>query len=260
MTFKIKKRHKFVIASTLLTLGLFSIQLFQITWRYQAIMVLSVFSYFLSAWALSEGLRKIKWLTILTLPFLFTAGVGLFYFLLPSTYLAKVPVTIIYGLGFYALLLTENIFSVASVRNIQLFRAANAVGFLLTLLAGFFLFNTILSFRFSFWLNFCLVFLVSFPLLVQGLWTVKLEENISKQIWNASFILSLVIAQISLALSFWPVSVSVGSLALVTIMYVALGLYQHQLAERLFKKTINEYVLFGAAVLLFIVFSTKWGG
>ena len=255
---KINKRHKFVISSVLLSAGLFFIQASGITWRYQAIALLTVLSYFISAWTLSGGLTKVKWLTILLLPALYTAGVGLFYFLLPSSYAARIPVVVIYGIGLYALFLTENIYSVSSVRSIQLFRSANAVGFLLTLLTGFFLFNTILSFRFSFWINFLLVFAVSIPLFVQGLWSVKLEDNIPKRIWVASLALSLMTAQVAMALSFWPISVSVGSLALVTIMYTVLGLYQYQLTERLFKKTINEYALFGAAVLLFIVLSTKW--
>jgi hypothetical protein len=89
---------------------------------------------------LREGIDGIEWLTVLTLPPLYTAGVGLFYFLLPVRWLTRLPVAMAYGLGMYVLLLTENIFSVASIRTIQLLRAAQAVGFLLTLVTGFFLY------------------------------------------------------------------------------------------------------------------------
>ncbi len=256
----INKRQKFIISAALLSIGLLAIQLANIAWRYQAILVLTILTYFLSAWSLREGLSGIKWLTVLILPTLFTAGVGLFYFLLPSTWLARLPVAALYGLGLYALLLTKNIFSVAAIRNIQLLRAAHAVGFLLTLLTAFFLYDTVLSFRLPFWLNFIFVFLISFPLFIQGLWSVKLETRISGQIWFYSLALSLIIAEGALALSFWPVTVSAGSLALVTVMYVVLGLTQHYLSQRLFKRTINEYLTVGLVVLAVILITTHWGG
>ena len=256
----ITKRQKFIISAFLLSAGLLAIQLTNIAWRYQAIFGLAVLTYLLSAWSLREGLNGIEWLTVLILPSLFTAGVGLFYFLLPSSWLARLPVAVLYGLGLYALLLTENIFAIAAIRNIQLLRSAHAVGFLLTLLTAFFLYDTILSFRLPFWSNFILVFLVSFPLFFQGLWSVKLEKKISHQIWFYSLALSLVVAEGVLALSFWPVTVSAGSLALITIMYVVLGLTQHQLSQRLFKRTINEYLTVGIIVLGVIIITTHWGG
>lgn len=256
----ISKRQKFIISAALLSIGLLAIQLANISWRYQAIFGLTFLTYLLSVWSLREGISGIEWLTVLILPTLFTAGVGLFYFLLPSGWLARLPVAALYGLGLYALLLTENIFSVAAIRNIQLLRAAHAVGFLLTLLTAFFLYDTILSFRLSFWLNFIFVFLVSLPLFIQGLWSVNLEERISGQIWFYSLALSLIVAEGALALSFWPVTVSAGSLALITIMYVVLGLTQHYLSQRLFKRTINEYLTVGIIVLAVILITTHWGG
>lgn len=256
----INKRQKFIISAALLSASLLAIQLTNTPWRYQAIFVLTILTYLLSAWSLREGVSGIEWLTVLILPTLFTAGVGLFYFLLPSGWLARLPVAALYGLGLYALLLTENIFSVAAIRNIQLLRAAHAVGFLLTLLTAFFLYDTILSFRLPFWLNFVFVFLVSLPLFIQGLWSVNLEEKISGQIWFYSLALALIVAEGALALSFWPVTVSAGSLALITIMYVVLGLTQHYLSQRLFKRTINEYLTVGIVVLLVIILTTHWGG
>jgi len=256
----ISKRQKFIISAALLSASLLTIQLTNVSWRYQAIFGLTILTYLLSAWSLREGVSGIEWLTVLILPTLFTAGVGLFYFLLPASWLARLPVAALYGLGLYALLLTENIFSVAAIRNIQLLRSAHAVGFLLTLLTAFFLYDTILSFRLPFWLNFVFVFLVSLPLFIQGLWSVKLEEKISGQIWFYSLALSLIVAEGALALSFWPVTVSAGSLALITIMYVVLGLTQHYLSQRLFKRTINEYLTVGIIVLAVILITTHWGG
>jgi len=257
---KITKRQKFIASTVILAAGLLTVQFVNIAWRYQTIAGLAVLTYFLSAWSLSEGLSGIEWLTVLTLPTLFTAGVGLFYFLIPVSWLARLPVIALYSLGLYALLLTENIFSVAAIRTIQLLRSAQTVGFLLTLATCFFLFDTVLSYRFNPWLNFFLVFGVSFPLFLQGLWYINLEEKISRQIWLYTIGLSMVLAELSLAFSFWPVNVAVGSLALTTVAYVNLGLAQHHLSERLFPRTTREYLTTGFLVLLIIFLTTRWGG
>lgn len=257
---KISKRQKFVITAILLSVGLLATQLAEISWRYQAIGVLTVLTYILAAWSLSEGLTGIEWFTVLILPTFFTAGIGLFYFLVPATWWTRLPIIGLYGGGIYGLLLTENIFSVAAIRTIQLLRAAQAVGFLLTIITAFFLYDTILSFRFDSWFNFLLVGAISLPLLLQGLWYINLEEKISKKIWFYSLALSLILGEVSLAFSFWPVTVAVGSLGLTTTFYIILGLAQHKLGERLFKRTINEYIGVGIAVLVIIFLTTHWGG
>ena len=258
--FSLDKRKKLVITAFVLALGLLAVQLFTFSWHYWAIIILAALTYLLSSWSLIEGLNGVEWLTVLTLPVLFTIGIGFFYFLTPVSWLVRGPIIILYGVGLYGLLLTENIFSVAAIRTIQLLRSAHAVAFLLTLIISFFLYNVILSFRFDPWFNFLLVFATSFPLLLQGLWCINLEEKITKKIWSYTLALSFVLGEIVLAFSFWPVSVAVGSLSLTTSLYILLGLSQHQVSERLFRRTINEYIGVGVAVLVVIFLTTHWGG
>jgi len=253
------KRQRFIITAVTLSLGLGSIQLANISWRYQAIGLLAVLTYLLGVWSLREGLDHSEWLMVFVLPVFYTIGVGLFYFLLPAELITQLPVVVLYGVGMYALLLTNNIFSVAAIRTIQLLRAAHAVGFLFTLVTAFFLYDTILSFRLDFWLNFLLAGAVSLPLILAALWSVKLEEKISKKIWLYSFGLSFILGQMALAFSFWPVSVASGSLFLVTVMYVVLGLSQLQLGEQLFKRSIYEYLGVGMAILVIMILTTGWG-
>ena len=259
--FKLSKRKRFIITAVILTLGLLAIQLFGITWRYQAIAVLSVLTYLLSAWSLSEGINGVEWFTVLILPVLFTIGVGLFYFLTPALWATRVPVIILYAGGLYSLLLTENIFSVAAIRTIQLLRSAHAVSFLLSLATGFFIYNAILSFRQDFWINFLLVFALSLPLVLQGLWCIELDAaKISRKIWLYSLGISLGLGEIALVFAFWPVTVVVGSLSLITGLYIALGLGQHYLTERLFRRTVVEYLAVGIVVLFVVLITTHWGG
>lgn len=253
------KRQKFILTSIFLASGLFGLQFVEEIYRYQAIGLLTLFSLLLTWWSLKEALAGIRYITTIILPALLTAGVSLFYFLLPSSWISQLPVVVLYAVGFYALLLTENIFSVASIRTIQLLRAAHAVGFLITLLTTFLLFDTIYSFRMIGWINALAVFAVSFPLYLQGLWSVNLEEKLSREIWLYSLFLSIINTQFAFLISFMPSSIAMASLFTTTLVYIQLGITQVHFQERLFKRTIYEYLIVGAVVLVIFIFTSRWG-
>lgn len=254
------KRKKFILSSILLSIGLLLVQFLEITNRYWAILGLVIASFLFSAWSLKEGLGGIEWMTALILPSFYTAGVGLFYFLLPSAWFPRIAVALGFAIGMYSLLLTENIFSVAKVRNIQLVRSAQAVEFLLTLLCAFFLFDVIFAYRLSPWMNAFLVFLTSFFLFFQALWSVRLKEEVSLTEIQYSLIFALILGEIGLSISFWPLSIAIASLFLITILYLVLGLSQSHLDGRLFKRTINEYLILGAVIFIIIFITTSWRG
>lgn len=253
------KRRKFILIAFLLSLGLLGTQFISLEWRYQTVGFLGVLAFFLSAWGLRDDLKGIEWLTLLTLPTFYSVSVSLFYFLLPGHLLTRVLILVLFGIGIYALLLTENIFSVAAIRTIQLLRAAQAVGFLLTLLTAFFLIDTIFSFRLAAGWNALLVFFASFPLLLQGIWSAVLEERLSSQTLCYSLSLALCLTELAFFISFWPATIVVVSLFLVTALYIGLGLVQHHFSGRLFKDTILEFVRIGIIVLIIVFLITKWG-
>lgn len=253
------KRRKFIFSSLLLTAGFILIQLGSLTNRYLAIFLLSLLTVPLTLWSLSEALRGAIWLVSWILPMFFTAGVGLFYFLLPGSLLTAIPIILIYFVGMYVLFLSENIFSVAALRTIQLFRSASAVSFLLTLITSFFLYDTVFSFRLSFYQNALLVFVISFFLFLHGVWSVNLDEKISGKNLLYSFLLALGMGEISLVLSLWPTAITLGSLFLTSLIYVSLGITQAKLSERLFRKTGEEYLTVGLLVLVVLLAYTTWG-
>lgn len=256
-----RKRSKFVLVSGILAVGLLASQWVKVDYRYQVLMGLGLLAYGLSSWALKEDLRGVGWGTALILPTLYPISVGWFYFLLPQQWLSLVLILTLFGVGMYALLLTANIFSVAAIRTIQLLRAAHAVGFLLTLVTGFFLFDTVLSFRYGGLVNAGLAGGLVFPLLLQGLWSIELTESfISRRVWLYSLGLAGLLAGMLWALSFWPVGVAVGSLFLVAMVYVGLGLTQQYLTERLFENTVREYLAVGLVVIITLVLLTRWTG
>lgn len=254
------KRRKFLITSLFLALGFAGINFLDNQYRFIAIGVLTLLTLVLFVWSLWEGLGRDATLLTLVLPTTFTLGVGLFWFLLPSSIYARIPVILLYGFGIYALCLTANIFTVSATRTIALVRAAKGVGFVLTLLTLFLVYDAILSIKAPIWLTSSLIFVSSIGLFMQGLWMSILDTAISKQLFSYALLFSLGVGEISLLLYFWPVTVVVGSLFLTIAVYVLLGLGQASLEGRLFKATLREYLTVGLVVFLAMFFATRWGG
>src|SRR3972149_1448166 len=173
MNFVLNKRQKIVISSVILTIGLLSTQLVDFNLRFRFLAGLAVLSYALSLWSLWEGLNATKAFVLMILPTFFTVAVASFYFLLPVRWLTRLPVALLFGLTFYLLLLAQNVFNVASLRTIPLYRAASTASFLFTLLAAFFIYHVIFAFNLLFFWNGLLVALISFLLILQVLWSIQ---------------------------------------------------------------------------------------
>ncbi len=254
------KRQRFVITSLVLSLGFLGIQFIENQYRFLAIGTLSLLTLTLFVWSLWEGLGRDMTLLTLVLPVFFTVGVGIFWFLLPASIFARLPIVIFYGIGVYVLCLTLNIYIVAAIRTIALLRAARGVGFVLTLVTSFLVFDAILSLRTSLPFVALGVALICLPIYLQGFWSIPLEKEFSKNLVKMSAIASLVMGEIALSLFFWPVTVVVGSLFLTVGMYMLLGLGQAKLEERLFTQTVREYLMVGILVFIGMFFATRWGG
>lgn len=253
------KRRRFVLTSILLSLGFVAIQFLNDQNRFWTIGALGILTIVLFAWSLWENLGRNMTLLTLVLPTMFTVGVGVFWFLLPSNIYTKIPIVLFYGIGMYVLSLTMNIYSVSAIRTIALLRAAKGVGFVLSLVTAFLVFDTLLSLRSELYVLTPLVFIISLPLYLQGLWTVSLDSKFSKNLLALSTTFSLITAQIAVALYFWPVTVVVGSLFLTVTFYMLLGLGQAKLDDRLFSATVREYLVVGALVFVAVFLSTHWG-
>lgn len=248
-----RRREKFVITSLLLSLGLLVVQYVPVEYRYFAVGILTVLSYFFSAWALKDDLQKLEWLTIVPFPAMYTLAVGLFYFLLPESIVSKIFILVLFGFGMYALFLTSNIFSVAKGRTIQLLHAAHAIGLLFTLLTSLLLTNTIFSLRIPFYFIVPLIGLVHFPLIFMSLWSIELEPRIRKEIVGLSLVLTLLLMELALAICFLPMSAWNSALFIMACVYIGLGILHNFLRGRLFARTLTEYSLVAAFVFLVFV-------
>ena len=260
MNLGLTKRQKIIIASTLLTIGLLSTQLVDFNLRFKFIAGLSILAYILSLWALWEGLNKTKSIILMILPTFFVLAVSTAYFLLPVRWLTRLPVILTFGLTFYLLLLAQNVFNVASIRTIPLYRAASTASFLFTLLSAFFVYNVIYAFKLlSIW-NGLSVTLVSFLLILQVLWSLDMEDRLSLSKVIQSAILSLILGEFALAFSFWPINNIIWSLSLSSAMYVLLGLTTQELRGKATSRVVWEYLGIGALVFVVAFLSTSWTG
>lgn len=252
------KRKRFIVTATILSLGFITMQLVADQFKIAGLIGLSFLTIPFLAWSLREGLGFNMTLVVFILPFLFTLGVGFFWFLLPSSVFARIPISVLFGFGIYALSLTLNIYTVSAIRTIALLRAARGVGFVLTLLTLFLLFDTVLSLRWWAYLTSGIVFLLSVPMFLQGFWSFDLEHTFTKKLLTMSLISSLVMAEVTAIIFFWPVGVVVGSLFLTVTGYILLGLGQAEIEGRLFKQTVREYLIVGFSVLIGMFLATRW--
>lgn len=257
---RLSKRQQLVIITLTLTFGLVITQIMPVEFRYPMVGFLSLVTFFMSAVGLREGLARIEWLTLLTLPTLFTMAVGLFYFLLPVRWLTRLPVALLYAIGMYALLLTENIYNVAAERTIALLRAAHSVGFLLSLVTYFLLVQTILAFRLPVFANVLQVGIVSFFLVLQSLWSVELGGGIGERVWRPTIAMCFILMELSWIFSFWPVATTLIALFLTTAFYSLVGMGQQYLIERLYKKTTIEFLGVVLIVFIIVLLATHWRG
>jgi hypothetical protein len=255
LNFELTKRHKIILTSFIVFLGfLFITHTVNVVFRrYYLIFILAGIAYLLSLWSLWKGMTKTKAVILLTLPIFYCISVLGFYFLFREIrWLTRVPAAVFFGFSFYCLLLAQNVFNVASDRTIPLYRAASAVNFVYTIFTSILLSSVIFSLNLEFYWNFILVTLISFPLILQSLWSVKVEK-VNALIIIYSVIIAFLLGEVALSLSFWQTSPFIRSLFLNTIGYVLLGILQDYLHERVNRRVIWEYIGVGGGVSFFIL-------
>lgn len=272
------KRTKFILVSVLIAFLLWLTSFAQVEYRFGLVLSVAAISYILSVWVLFDDLKGIEWITLIVLPMMFTLGSGLFSNFLPTAFpgmfgmtlsvevsqllasIFKVVYFLSFGLGLYGVLLIENIFSVASIRTIQLFRAARSVNFILTLITALSFFTVALSLKLAFWWVIPISFAVTFVLAYPSLWSVDLKNNFGPEVIKYAVSSSFVIGILSGVLCFWPIKPFMGGLILTSGLYALFGVLEQRLSSRVYLESLLEY---GATVFIIIVvgfLTTSWTG
>jgi hypothetical protein len=272
------KRTRFIMVSLLLAMCLWFTTLTQVDYRFGLYLAVSGLAYILSAWVLFDDLKGFEWITLMVLPTMFTLGSGLFSNFLPTVVprmfgrafqlegsmllasLFRVIYFVLYAVGMYGILLIENIFSVASIRTIQLFRAARSVNFILTLISSLFFYTVALSFKIPFWWVMMIVFVASFILCFPNLWSVDLKNSLAKEAVRYSLAIGWLTALAATALTFWPVKPFMGGLMITALLYGLLGIMEQRLSNRVYMESLTEYGVTVAIIIIIGFLTTSWVG
>ena len=176
------KRQKFIISVLILSIGLFIAEYILGRGGIILVFILSFLTSLLLYFSLRNDFKENFSPQALILPFFYSLAIGLFYLLVPTRFITRIGMTFLYALGLYSLYLSENIFTVSSIRTIQLLSGARTVSLVLTMLSYFFISNVVFSFHINVFLTLLLVFMYTFPILLHALWTYTLEKDFSKHI------------------------------------------------------------------------------
>lgn len=261
--FVVTKRQKFVISVILLSLGLFLTEhLFGKSGFYFAIF-LSILTGVLFYLSIKKDMQGNSSFYIFILPFFYTLAFGLFYFLIPARFLTRTLWTFLYAIGLYSLFLSQNIFVVASIRTIALLSGARITSFVITFLSFGLLSKVVFSLEWPLVLSFLvkpsLIFIFSFPLILQSIWTITLDKSLEKTfLW--AFLLSVCLFEIAAVLWFWPTASTFIAIFLTGLFYTIVGISQVWFDKRLFKGVIWEYVWVAVVVMCMLIVFTSWKG
>jgi hypothetical protein len=257
--FLFSKRQKFVLAVLFLSSGLFVSEFLSGVSLLGAAIFLSFVTVVLLYSFLRKDVQDSFYYPIFILPLLFTLSFALFYPLVPARFITRFALTSLYALGLYSLFLTQNIFAVSSIRTINLLRSARIVSFVLTIVVLFFLTNIIFSVRLPFYITPFVVFVIIFFLNFQSLWTYSLSSKLSKDMVALSALIAICCAELSLALSIWPINAAIYSIFITGIFYSYSGLTHAWIEKRLFRGVLWEYIWVGFLSVLILIFFSSWG-
>jgi hypothetical protein len=252
------KRQKFIISVIVLSVGLFSSEYILGKSAISIVFVLSILTSVFLYIGLREDLKENFSWQVFILPFFYSLAVGLFYLLVPARLITRIGMTSLYALGLYSLYLSQNIFTVSSIRTIALLSGARTVSLVLTLLSFFFISNVVFSFHINVFITLLLIFIYSFLIISQAIWTYTLEKNpLSEIFWTLS--LTICLSEIALFLWFRQGSPTVLALFLSAIFYVLIGLTHAWFEKRLFRGVILEYFWVTVISFIFLVLFTNFG-
>lgn len=255
--FLTNKRQKFILSVIVLSVGLFIAEYVVGKSGILIVLGLSFLTSFLLFLSLKEDLKENFTPQVLILPFFYSLALGLFYLLVPARLLTRTGMTFLYALGLYSLFLSENIFTVSSIRTIQLLSGARTVSLVLTLLSYFFISNVVFSFHINIFITLLLIFIYTFAIVSQSVWTYTLDTKLFS---NVFWVLSITICLVEVATFLWfnSNSPTVIALFLTSIFYVVLGLTHAWFERRLFRGVILEYFWVTIVSFIFLILFSGW--
>lgn len=253
----LSKRQRFILAVIALSLGVFASQHLLgksgvfVTF---SLSFLTIIFFFLANY---HDIKNNFSPYVFVLPFFYSLAFGLFYFLVPARFLTRLLMTSFYAVGLYSLFLSENIFTVASMRTIALLSSAKTVAFIITLISYFFLTTVVFSLDLALLPKAALIFSYTFFLIAQSIWSHTLENFLQIHLLWVS-VLSLCFFEIAFILWFWPSEPTFIALFLTGFFYTFVGLSHVWFDKRLFRSILLEYIWVAVIVFCILFLFTSW--
>ncbi|MBP7967006.1 hypothetical protein KAZ66_01920 [Candidatus Woesebacteria bacterium] len=255
----IPKRIRIVAATIVMTLLLLSSSFFPFgeTW-YVFLSILFIISYITTYLAIFEGISGVEWYMLFVTSIILTLATYLFYFLLPVRWLTRVPLVLIFGLAYYAALLTSNIFNVGVEKSLQLYRAAFSVNYFLQSFIVFLLLMVIYTFKQNFMINGIASGVAAGILSLQLYWSVTPDATFNRRLLDYAMMTAILLFQFSVMISFIPLKTNVAALIFTAAYYSLTGIIHHHLGNRLFPNIIKEYIFVFIFVCFIALLTLQW--
>lgn len=255
----LNKRQRFITSVVILSVILFISEHFFGKSGIFLSVVLSILTDVLLYWGLHEDVKDNVLRPLFILPFLFSLSFGLLYFLFPARLLTRMVITALYGIGLYSLFLSQNIFTVASIRTIALLSSARTVSFFITVICYLFLAVVVSSLHASVFLIAIFVLLFTFFLTLHSLWMYTLDWQLLSH-WQWAALVALCMCEVTFVLWFWPSSPTLVAIFLTGFFYTIIGLSHMWIDKRLFKGVLWEYIWVLVGVFFILIAFTPWAG
>lgn len=249
------KKARFLSSAILLTFFLTFTPVISRDHSLYFIILVVLSSLVFTAFCLWDYLSGLEFITLLTLPAVFSLGMVSILFQFPNFSLFfRVFFYFIFFALFYTVLLSLNIFNVAAEKPIPLLRAAYFSSFVITIFSIFPILTLIYKSHLPLGLGLAAVCLLTFILSFQSVWTVFLPAPPDLSlVFKMSLIIAGLVAETGLVFSFFPMESFFRSLLLSTFFYIYLGFAHQYLRKNLNTRSVVEYSLV-ALVIVALVF------
>jgi hypothetical protein len=256
---KINKRIRFVGSVMILTGFLLFTTFFYFDKAWIFIPLLVLGSFFATYFSVLEGIEKREWIMLFIMPILLTVSFYVFYFFsIPIRWITRIPFLIVYSFSCYAILLTSNIFNVGVERSLQLYRAAFAINYFFQAVILFLSLSVLFFLKQMYYVNALGVFVIVFMLTLQLLWSVKPKTTIDRKIYSYAVLISLLLSEAAIVISFIPFQAPIMALFITAGYYSLAGIIQYYIDNRLFRPVIREFVFVIIFVTAIVLLSIQW--
>lgn len=256
----ITKREELGIASLILTVFMLFLFLVPLgTFKFIFVILLSLLSYGVSLFVGREGLKKIEFFLLPILPVLFSISTALFYGIIPERWLTRLAFIFTYGLLIYSVFLIENIFNAAKIKNIQLLKVARTIYFFVSAFTVFLFSYVIFSFHLFGFLTSLILLVFIFLISLSFIWSFFLKRTAEGVNLAIAIVSSLIIFEVSLAISFWPLNIYLAALFLTSIYYSLMGIVDNLLNFRVRGWSYKEYLIINGVIFILSFLSVNFG-